>query len=127
MTATFLPHWEWIYAIVDDLPGAHAADQEAWDCVVLWIGDKMFGMVCEDSSGRELLTIKLPPEDGEALRQQHAFIEPGWHLNKRHWTSIVLADAGENRELITELLQDSYDCLLDTLPRWRQRAVRLQT
>lgn len=127
MTVTFYPLWEWIYAIVDDLPGARAADQESWGCVVLWIGDKMFGMVCEDSRGRELLTIKLPPEDGEALRQEHEFIEPGWHLNKRHWTSVVLAHGRRDRQLITELLEDSYDCLLDTLPRWRQREVRLQT
>ncbi|GAB2595582.1 MmcQ/YjbR family DNA-binding protein [Pseudactinotalea suaedae] len=127
MVVTFFPHWDWIYAAVDDLPGARAADQEAWECVVLWIGDKMFGIVGQDSRGRELLTLKLPPEDSEALRQQHAFVEPGWHLNKRHWSSVVLADVVEDRQLVTELLEDSYDCLLDTLPRWRQREVRLLT
>ena len=128
VTPTFFPHWGWIYAIVEDLPGARAADQEAWECVVLWIGEKMFGIVGQDSRGRELLTLKLPPEDGAALRQQHAFIEPGWHLDKRHWSSIVLADAaGAHEQLITELLEDSYHCLLDTLPQWRQREVRLMT
>jgi predicted DNA-binding protein (MmcQ/YjbR family) len=124
---TFYPHWTWIYEHVEGLPSARAADQEAWGCVVLWIGDKMFGMVGEDGRGRELLTVKLPPEDGQALRQQHDFIEPGWHLNKRHWSSVVLSDGGKDRQLITELLDDSYACLLDTLPRWRQHQIRMMT
>lgn len=122
---TFYPHWDWIYDVVDDLAGARAADQEAWGCVVLWIGEKMFGLVSEDSRGRELLTLKLPPEDNLALRQQHDFVEPGWHVNKRHWSSVVLADASHDRALVTELVEDSYDCLLSTLPRWQRERIRL--
>lgn len=125
MPATYYPEHHWIIDVVDDLPGARAADQPAWGCVVFWIDDKMFGMVCEDSRGRELVTLKLPPEDGEALRQTHAFIEPGWHLNKRHWNSVVLAEAAGERKLITELLEDSYHCLLETLPRRRQQHIGL--
>lgn len=125
MPATYYPEHDWIVDLVDDLPGARAADQPAWDCVVLWIGDKMFGMVCEDSRGRELLTLKLPPEDGLALRQAHDFIEPGYHLNKRHWTSVVLTDPGAERGLLTAMLEDSYACLLDTLPRRRREQIRL--
>lgn len=124
--ATYYPEHGWIVDLVDDMPGARAADQPAWNCVVLWIGERMFGMICTDGRGRELLTLKLPPEDGEALRQAHAFIEAGWHLNKRHWTSIVLAECAD-RALLTALLEDSYSCLLDTLPRWRQEQVRLQS
>lgn len=122
-------HWSWIFDVVDDLPGARAADQPAWDAVVLWIGDRMFGLLCTDGRGRELLTLKLPPDQGAALRDEHAFVEPGWHLNKRHWTSVVLTDAvrregaDAGRELVTAWIEDSHACLLAALPRWRRAEV----
>lgn len=125
MPATAFPEHAWLVDLVDDLPGARAADQPAWDAVVLWIGDKMFGTIGTDGRGRDLLTLKLPPEDGEALRQAHAFVEPGYRLNKRHWTSVVLADPGAHRDLLAELVEDSYHCLLATLPRWRRREIGL--
>lgn len=122
--ATQCPEWSWICDIADGLPGAHAADQPVWDSVVLWIGPKMFGLLCEDSRGRELLTLKLTPEDNLALRDQHECVEPGWHVNKRHWSSVVLRHPDAAPDLVGMLVEDSYECLLASLPRWRREEIR---
>ncbi|MEJ1231219.1 MAG: MmcQ/YjbR family DNA-binding protein [Galbitalea sp.] len=36
------------------------------------------------------VSLKCDPEDSRALRAEFADITPGYHLNKRHWVTIVL-------------------------------------
>jgi predicted DNA-binding protein (MmcQ/YjbR family) len=52
--------------------------------------------------------VKCEPELGEQLRGTYEEIEPGYHLNKRHWLTVTCS--GEVRdELVRELVAGSYD------------------
>jgi predicted DNA-binding protein (MmcQ/YjbR family) len=42
------------------------------------------------------------------LRAEHAAIDRGYHMDKRHWITITL-DAGLPPGLIGELIEDSFD------------------
>ena len=54
------------------------------------------------------VSVKCEPELGEQLRGTYEEIEPGYHLNKRHWLTVTCG--GEARdELVRELLAGSYD------------------
>ena len=54
------------------------------------------------------ITLKCDPEHGEMLRAEHAAIDRGYHMDKRHWITITL-DAACRKVLIEELIEDSYD------------------
>jgi len=122
---TLFPDRAWLYDVVGDLPGAHVADQPVWgDVVVLWVGTRMFGLLAAHPDGRMLLTLKLPPGQNDVLRDHHAWITPGYHTNKRHWSSLELDHPQADRGMIEMLVEDSHACLLATLPRWRQDEIR---
>jgi predicted DNA-binding protein (MmcQ/YjbR family) len=65
------------------------------------------------------MSVKCDPELARALVAEHSAITPGYHLNKRHWISITLA-ADLPPGLAEDLLVDSYDLVVDSLPRARR-------
>jgi predicted DNA-binding protein (MmcQ/YjbR family) len=52
------------------------------------------------------ISLKVDPEDSIALRAEFPAIRPGYHLNKKHWVTIV-AD-GVDDELIEQLVHESH-------------------
>ena len=54
------------------------------------------------------VSVKCEPELGEHLRGSYEEIEPGYHLNKRHWLTVTCSGAASD-ELIRELAGGSYD------------------
>ena len=54
------------------------------------------------------VSVKCEPELGEQLRGTYEEIEPGYHLNKRHWLTITLGGAASD-DLVRELVAGSYD------------------
>lgn len=39
--------------------------------------------------GTRIIVVKAEPGDAHALRQAHQFVFPGYHLNKKHWITVV--------------------------------------
>jgi predicted DNA-binding protein (MmcQ/YjbR family) len=81
------------------------------------IAGKIFAILSLDRDP-QLISLKVDPEHGEALRAEHAAITPGYHLNKRHWISAAL-DGSLTQQLVEELIEDSYDLVK---PRRRRGA-----
>ncbi|GAB2751225.1 MmcQ/YjbR family DNA-binding protein [Salinifilum aidingensis] len=70
-------------------------------------------------AGQPVVIVKADPSDAAALRQAHADITPGYHLNKRHW--ITLGPGGSlTKKRVEELVTDSYRIVLEALPRTRR-------
>lgn len=53
------------------------------------------------------LSVKVNPERGEALRATYLAIQPGYHLNKRHWITLHL-DGSVPDALVRDLLHGSH-------------------
>jgi len=49
-------------------------------------------------------------------------ITPGYHLNKRHWNTVVI-DGSLPGSMIVDMIEDSYDLVVSKLPRSRQIAL----
>ena len=62
------------------------------------------------------VSLKCDPEESRALREEFAQITPGYHLNKKHWITIVL-DEGVPDELVEQLLRDSHALVRPKVPR----------
>ena len=54
------------------------------------------------------VSVKCEPEVGDQLRGTYAEIEPGYHLNKRHWLTVT-CEGSVSDELVRELVAESYD------------------
>jgi predicted DNA-binding protein (MmcQ/YjbR family) len=54
------------------------------------------------------VSVKCEPEVGEQLRGTYDEIEPGYHLNKRHWLTITCGGSAPD-DLVRELVAGSYD------------------
>lgn len=81
---------------------------------VFKIGNKMFAMVTEDEEPARL-TLKCDPDHARYLTERFEEIVPGYHMNKRHWITVSL-DGAMTLTLIEELISDSYDLVLASLP-----------
>jgi predicted DNA-binding protein (MmcQ/YjbR family) len=54
------------------------------------VGDKMFALV--DEGKRPVrLSLKCNPELSRVLRGKYEEVMPGYHLNKKHWNTLVLS------------------------------------
>ncbi|MFC7305622.1 MmcQ/YjbR family DNA-binding protein [Streptomyces monticola] len=62
------------------------------------------------------VALKAEPEIALRLREAHpGVIVPGYHLNKRHWNTVVVGELPERQ--VRELVEDSYDLVVAGLPR----------
>jgi predicted DNA-binding protein (MmcQ/YjbR family) len=68
------------------------------------------------------VSLKCEPALAEQLRRAHGAVLPGYHLNKRHWNTVVI-DGSLPDELIRDMVEDSYDLVVSRLPRARRRAL----
>jgi predicted DNA-binding protein (MmcQ/YjbR family) len=68
------------------------------------------------------VSLKCEPELAEALRAAHPAVLPGYHLNKRHWNTVVI-DGSLTDDAIHDMIEDSYDLVVSRLPAARRRAL----
>jgi predicted DNA-binding protein (MmcQ/YjbR family) len=68
------------------------------------------------------VSLKCEPALAEQLREAHAAVLPGYHLNKRHWNTVMI-DGSLPDELLRDMVEDSYDLVVSRLPRPRRIAL----
>ncbi|HEY2310642.1 MAG TPA: MmcQ/YjbR family DNA-binding protein [Gaiellaceae bacterium] len=74
---------------------------------VFKVGGKMFALAALKREPLQV-SVKCEPELGEQLRGSYEGIEPGYHLNKRHWLTVT-CDGAVPEELVRELVAGSYE------------------
>lgn len=72
------------------------------------VRDKVFLIVTDDDPDLQIITVKVDPHFGDALRRDHDAITAGRYLDKQHWISIG-SGAGITAALIKDLVHSSYD------------------
>jgi len=86
------------------------------DPLVLKIAGKMFALIFEDKGNYIRLNLKCDPVIAENLREQHDSVRPGYHMNKKHWNSIMI-DGSLPESDIFEMIDHSYDMVFKNLPK----------
>lgn len=73
---------------------------------------KMFALVAERSKPVRL-SLKCDPNLAETLREKYESVLPGYHLNKKHWNTILLTGQLEWSE-VQDLIRHSYELVAKT-------------
>jgi len=76
---------------------------------------KVFALVGLDEEPCTV-TLKAAPPHAEALVREHAWITPGYHMNKKHWVTLTLGPEVP-AQLVEDLIVNSYDLVVQGLPR----------
>lgn len=67
---------------------------------------KIFALITEDSKPLRI-SLKCDPKLAEVLRERYESVMPGYHLNKKHWNTIVLTGQLADQEVL-DLINLSY-------------------
>jgi predicted DNA-binding protein (MmcQ/YjbR family) len=101
-------------------PGAEETFPFSPGVSVFKVGGKMFALTALEERPLRL-SLKCEPELAAQLRGTYAAISPGYHLPKRHWNTLTL-DGSLDDEMVRDMLEDSYDLVVDGLPKSRRPA-----
>jgi len=73
--------------------------------------DKMFALISENSDPLKI-SLKGDPKLNKLLREKYETVLPGWHLNKKHWNTIILTGQLSDDE-IKDLIIHSYNLVIN--------------
>lgn len=91
---------------------------------VFKVAGKMFAL--SRLAARPLqVSVKCEPALARQLRDAHRAVTPGYHLNKRHWNTVII-DGSLPEQMIKDMIEDSYDLVVSQLPLSRRRALGWQ-
>ena len=86
------------------------------DTVVVYkVAGKVFLLVSLDKSPLQF-NAKCDPEKAIELREQYDCVQPGYHMNKKHWNTIIV-DGSVSDKLLIEWIDHSYDMVVEGLPK----------
>ena len=91
-------------------------DDTNYTCMRHGSNKKIFALIFE-YDGHIWINVKNDPAWGDFWRSEFASIVPAYHMNKLHWSGIIL-DGSVDDDVIHRLITDSYDL---TAPRMKKK------
>ena len=83
------------------------------DTLVFKVMGKMFALTNLD--GDWSLNLKCDPERAIEFREKFPAIQPGYHMNKVHWNTVMM-DGSLKDDFVRQLIDHSYQLVVDKLP-----------
>ena len=81
--------------------------------LVIKVGGKIFVLINLEKDYS--MNLKCDPERAIELREMNPAIIPGWHMNKKHWNTVIM-DGSVPKKLLFEMIDHSYDLVFKSLP-----------
>lgn len=91
------------------------------DVTVLKVMDRMFATLAV-SDGSARMNLKCDPDEAVALRDIFPAVQPGFHMNKRHWNTVIL-DGSIPRGELERMIESSYALVVAKLPSQARKAL----
>jgi len=85
------------------------------DTLVFKVGSKMFCLMSLEKYPVQI-NLKCNPDEAILLREKYSQITPGYHMNKKHWNSILIDDF-LTEDLIKKMIDDSYNLVMQSMTR----------
>lgn len=81
--------------------------------LVYKVAGKMFALTGIETFSS--INLKCDPEMAIELRERYQAVQPGYHMNKQHWNTILI-DYSIPDKLLFEWTRNSYDLVVEKLP-----------
>ena len=93
--------------------------------LVFKVMNKMFALTGLDSweKGETKVNLKCDPDKSLELRGEYKSINPGWHMNKKHWNTVTLNNDVSD-DFAFELIDHSYDLIVKGLTKKLQEELK---
>ena len=87
--------------------------------LVFKVAGKIFALAALDEIPATV-NLKCDPDLALELRDRYEQVQPGYHMNKRHWNTLEI-DSGIPEAELRKMIEHSYDLIVRALPK-AQRA-----
>jgi len=91
------------------------------DNIVFKVAGKMFALAALDEVP-PAVNLKCDPDLALELRDRYEQVRPGYHMNKKHWNTVVLDGVIPSAE-IRKMIDHSYDLVVQSLPKAKRRTL----
>ena len=88
------------------------------DTLVYKVGGKIF-LLCSLDTEVFQFNVKCDPDLAIELREEYPTVLPGYHMNKKHWNTII-ADGSVAVKKLKEWIDHSYELVVGSLPKKRK-------
>ena len=99
-------------AVTEEFP----FDEEA---LVFKVAGKIFLLASLESIPLQI-NLKCDPEKAIELREEFETVQPGYHMNKKHWNTIIIDGTVPTRNLF-EWIDDSYSLVIVGLTKSKRK------
>ena len=106
---------------INRFPGAEEEFPFGPQNAVFKIHGKMFAAVGETQDGKGRLNLTCEPELAKTLRASYEGVVPGYHMDKRHWDSVIF-DGSVPPGALKQRVEHSHQKGMSCLPKkFRQK------
>ena len=90
--------------------------------LVLKVAGKMFALISLNQQPLRM-NLKCDPLLADVLRDKYGAVQPGYHMHKRHWNTLLLDGSIPENEVLG-MIDASYGLVVNGLPKARRPDVR---
>ena len=88
-------------------PDAEESQPFGPDTLVFKVKGKIFLICPLDEVGLQF-NVKCNPDRALELREEYSCVQPGFHMNKKHWNTVIV-DGSVKSKLLKEWIDHSYE------------------
>ncbi|MFK7798488.1 MAG: MmcQ/YjbR family DNA-binding protein [Aureispira sp.] len=85
------------------------------DVLVFKVANKVFALTNLEWEYFRV-NLKCDPDRAVELRESHPEVQPGYHMNKKHWNTVDF-EGSLPKSMLLELVDHSYDMVVKGLPK----------
>jgi len=89
--------------------------------LVFKVKGKMFLLASLDTPVLQF-NVKCDPEKAIEWREQYPAVQPGYHMNKKMWNTVIMDNSIASRT-IRQMIDDSYELVVRSLPKKAQKGL----
>lgn len=91
------------------------------DTLVIRVGTKIFILLPLDTPDR--INLKCDPELAIELREKYSAVQPGFHMNKKHWNTVFINEDVNKKELF-KMIDHSYSLVYQKLTKKEKESIK---